>query len=110
MPTYTYKCTKCSHSLDVFHAMSAKRRIVCPKCGASCRRMIGTGAGIIFKGSGFYETDYRRNTKSGAAGSSESKSETKTEAKSESKSESRSESKSESKAGSKPVKKAAGAD
>lgn len=118
MPTYTYKCTKCSHSTDVFHAMSAKRRIACPKCGAPCRRMIGSGAGIIFKGSGFYETDYRRNTKSGGTDGSESKSETKTEAKSESKAEakseskteSKSESKSESKTQSKPAKKAAGAD
>jgi len=118
MPTYTYKCTKCSHSIDVFHAMSAKRRIACPKCGSPCRRMIGSGAGIIFKGSGFYETDYRRNARSGAAGSPDSKSESKTEAKSESKAEakseskteSKSESKSESKTESKPTKKAAGAD
>ena len=122
MPTYTYKCKKCSHSIDIFHAMSAKRRIACPKCGSSCRRMIGSGAGIIFKGSGFYETDYRRSSKPGAADGSESKSESKAEAKSESKSESKaeakpeskteakSESKSESKTESKPAKKAAGAD
>jgi len=105
MPTYTYKCKKCSHSIDVFHAMSAKRRIACPKCGAPCRRMIGIGAGIIFKGSGFYETDYRRNAGSGAPGSPESKSESKTEAKSESKTEAQSETKTEAK----PEKKAAGA-
>jgi len=105
MPTYTYKCKKCSHSIDVFHAMSAKRRIACPKCGAPCRRMIGIGAGIIFKGSGFYETDYRRNAGSSAAGSSESKSESKTESKPESKTEAKPESKTEAK----PEKKAAGA-
>ena len=114
MPTYTYKCKKCSHSMDIFHAISAKRRITCPKCGSSCRRMIGSGAGIIFKGSGFYETDYRRSSRSGSADSSESKSESKTEAKSETKTESKSESKTEakpeSKTESKPAKKAAGAD
>jgi len=106
MPTYTYQCKKCSHSMDIFHGMSAKRRVTCPKCGSPCRRLIGIGAGIIFKGSGFYETDYRRKSASSTAGSSESKSETKTESKSESKTESKSESKTESK----PAKKAAGDD
>ena len=59
MPTYTYQCKKCDHEMDVFHGISAKPRVKCAECGGSCRRLIGTGAGIIFKGSGFYETDYK---------------------------------------------------
>ncbi len=60
MPTYTYECKKCGAVMDVFHGMSEKRRIKCESCAGPCRRLIGSGAGIIFKGSGFYETDYKR--------------------------------------------------
>lgn len=77
MPTYTYECKKCGESQDEFHGISAKPRIKCNECGGSCRRMIGTGAGIIFKGSGFYETDYKE--KSGKPPKSESKSSEKSE-------------------------------
>lgn len=77
MPTYSYECKKCGHVEDVFHGISAKRRIKCEECGGSCRRLIGTGAGIIFKGSGFYETDYK--TKSGKPSETESKSESSSE-------------------------------
>lgn len=98
MPTYTYKCKKCSHSIDIFHAISAKPKVTCPKCGSACRRMIGTGAGIIFKGSGFYETDYKRSSSSSSAGGSESKTESKSESKTDTKTET------------KHAKKAAGAD
>lgn len=63
MPTYTYECKKCGHEMDLFHAISAKPRVKCDECGGACRRLLGAGAGIIFKGSGFYETDYK--TKSG---------------------------------------------
>lgn len=60
MPTYTYQCKKCGHTFDVFHAISASPRIKCESCGhRACTRLMGTGAGIIFKGSGFYETDYK---------------------------------------------------
>ena len=59
MPTYTYECPKCSHAQDEFHAMSAAPKIKCDQCGTKSQKMIGTGAGIIFKGSGFYETDYK---------------------------------------------------
>ena len=59
MPTYTYECKKCGHEMDLFHAISASPRVKCDECGGSCRRLLGTGAGIIFKGSGFYETDYK---------------------------------------------------
>jgi len=59
MPTYTYQCKKCEAVADHFHGMNAKPRIKCEECGGACKRLIGTGAGIIFKGSGFYETDYK---------------------------------------------------
>lgn len=71
MPTYTYECKKCGHEMDLFHSMTAAPRVKCEECGGACRRLIGTGAGIIFKGSGFYETDYK--TKKGKPPESSSK-------------------------------------
>lgn len=60
MPTYDYVCDACEHAFESFQSMSAKPHRKCPECGKSkLRRLIGTGAGVIFKGSGFYETDYR---------------------------------------------------
>ena len=60
MPTYEYRCDACGHELEEFQSMSAKPLKKCPECGRNkLVRLIGTGAGIIFKGSGFYETDYR---------------------------------------------------
>lgn len=61
MPTYTYECKKCGHTQDIFHSMSETRRVKCEDCGGMCRRLLGRGAGLIFKGSGFYETDYKRS-------------------------------------------------
>ncbi len=61
MPTYDYECTKCGHKYEVFQNMSDKLLVKCPKCGAKVKRLIGAGAGIIFKGSGFYATDYRKH-------------------------------------------------
>ncbi len=72
MPTYTYECKKCGKVFDVFHSISATPLVKCEDCGGGTKRMIGTGAGIIFKGSGFYETDYKRSSAAGS-GSSESK-------------------------------------
>lgn len=63
MPTYSYECRKCGRVTEVFHAMSANPRVKCPKCGGSCKRLLGTGVGLVFKGSGFYETDYKRSAK-----------------------------------------------
>ena len=63
MPTYTYECRKCHHTLDVFHPMTANPRVKCPECGGGCKRLLGTGAALIFKGSGFYETDYKKSAK-----------------------------------------------
>jgi putative FmdB family regulatory protein len=60
MPTYSYKCAACGHQFDRFQQMSERPVRLCPACGKRrVRRLIGTGAGIIFKGSGFYQTDYR---------------------------------------------------
>lgn len=60
MPTYDYLCEACSHEFELFQQMSAPVETVCPECGKeSLRRLVGTGGGILFKGSGFYETDYR---------------------------------------------------
>jgi len=61
MPTYDYRCDSCGHTFDEFQQMSDDALILCPECKErSLRRLIGSGAGIIFKGSGFYETDYKR--------------------------------------------------
>jgi putative FmdB family regulatory protein len=61
MPTYEYECQKCGHRFDVFQSMSDDRLSKCPveKCSGKLRRLIGAGAGLIFKGQGFYQTDYR---------------------------------------------------
>ena len=100
MPTYSYECKKCETVTDVFHSMSATPRVTCGSCGSRrMKRLLGTGAGIIFKGSGFYQTDYKNgsNGESKETKGSESKAESKSEGKSESKTEAKSEGKSESK-------------
>ncbi len=77
MPTYSYQCQKCETITDVFHSMSATPKISCESCGSKrMKRLIGTGAGIIFKGSGFYQTDYKNgsNGKTKEANGSDSKS------------------------------------
>lgn len=61
MPTYEYECEACGHTFEEFQSMSDKPLRKCPKCKKQkLQRLIGSGAGIIFKGSGFYETDYKR--------------------------------------------------
>lgn len=68
MPTYDYKCAKCNHTWELFQSITAKPIKKCPECGANqAKRLIGTGAGIIFKGSGFYQTDYRSDSYKNAA-------------------------------------------
>lgn len=59
MPTYDYKCAKCGHQFESFQKMTDKPLKKCPECKGAVKRLIGTGAGIIFKGSGFYQTDYK---------------------------------------------------
>ena len=60
MPTYDYLCSACGHRFEEFQSMSAKALRQCPECKKNALdRLIGAGAGVIFKGSGFYQTDYR---------------------------------------------------
>lgn len=70
MPTYDYVCESCGHRFELFQQMSAPVETTCPECSKdSLKRLVGTGAGIIFKGSGFYETDYRSDAYKKAADS-----------------------------------------
>ena len=77
MPTYEYRCESCAHEFEQFQSITAAALRKCPDCGKNrLQRLIGTGAGIIFKGSGFYETDYRSESyKKDAKADKESKSE-----------------------------------
>jgi len=61
MPTYEYECTHCGHRFDAFQKMSDAAIESCPKCRKKVKRLISSGAGIIFKGPGFYATDYRKS-------------------------------------------------
>ena len=58
MPTYEYECSKCKFRFERFQKMTEEPVKACPKCGERVRRLIGTGSGILFKGHGFYATDY----------------------------------------------------
>jgi len=60
MPTYEYKCPKCGTRFERLQKISAPPGAKCPKCGSKAERLISGGTGIVFKGSGFYETDYKR--------------------------------------------------
>ena len=83
MPTYDYRCESCGNAFEEFQSITAETLKKCPKCGKNkLVRLIGTGAGVIFKGSGFYETDYRSESykKSAEAEKGGSKTETKTDA------------------------------
>lgn len=59
MPTYDYRCNECDHEFEAFQKMSDEPLTECPECKGSVKRLIGAGAGFLFKGSGFYITDYR---------------------------------------------------
>jgi putative FmdB family regulatory protein len=75
MPTYEYQCDACEHNFDEFQSFSEKPLKKCPKCGKpKLRRVFGTGAAVIFKGSGFYQTDYRSESYKQGAKAEESKS------------------------------------
>ena len=68
MPTYEYQCDACEHNFDEFQSMSEAPLTKCPKCGKKkLRRVFGAGAAVIFKGSGFYQTDYRSESYKQAA-------------------------------------------
>ena len=60
MPTYEYECTKCGHAFEKLQSIIAAPLKLCPECKGKVKRLIGAGSGIIFKGSGFYATDYRK--------------------------------------------------
>jgi putative FmdB family regulatory protein len=62
MPTYDYKCTDCGNLFELFQPMNAEPVNECPKCKGSVKRLIGAGSGPIFKGTGFYQTDYKNNS------------------------------------------------
>jgi putative FmdB family regulatory protein len=66
MPTYEYRCPK-GHTFDVFQRMSDEPKADCPKCGAAAERQLSAGAGLLFKGEGFYITDYRTDSYKKAA-------------------------------------------
>lgn len=89
MPTYDYECDACHHKFELFQSINDSHLKKCPECGKlKLRRLFGTGAAIMFKGSGFYQTDYRSESykkraaedKTASSGGSESKSETKSDA------------------------------
>jgi putative FmdB family regulatory protein len=83
MPTYEYECNSCQHRFELFQSITASPKRKCPACGRrTLRRLIGPGAAIVFKGSGFYQTDYRSESyrkaasaekKAGANGKSDGK-------------------------------------
>jgi putative FmdB family regulatory protein len=60
MPTYAYRCPSCGHEFQKFHKMNVRTRPKCPECGTRAERIITGGAGLLFKGSGFYATDYKK--------------------------------------------------
>jgi putative FmdB family regulatory protein len=78
MPTYEYECRQCRHKFELFQSITEEPVKRCPKCGKNAaRRLFGGGLGIIFKGSGFYTTDYKRSgAVTGGNGSSRSAGET----------------------------------
>jgi len=97
MPTYDYQCSACDHTFELFQGINDPVKRKCPQCGKQkLNRLFGTGAAIVFKGSGFYQTDYRsegykkaaeaekkssEGKSTGDSGKSEAKSETKSESK-----------------------------
>ncbi len=71
MPTYHYRCPSCGHDFEKFEKINATTRPKCPKCGTRAERQISGGAGLLFKGSGFYITDYKRPSAGDQAAESE---------------------------------------
>ena len=67
MPTYEYECSKCGHTFEAFQSIKAGALTKCPKCKGRVKRLLSTGGGLLFKGSGFYITDYRSESYKQAA-------------------------------------------
>ncbi|MFK8111770.1 MAG: FmdB family zinc ribbon protein [Rubripirellula sp.] len=95
MPTYDYECDACGHALEVFQGINDPVKKKCPECGKNkLKRQFGTGAAIVFKGSGFYQTDYRSDGyKKAAAADKKASSDAKPSGKGDSKGSSKSDSK-----------------
>src|SRR5882724_7957891 len=88
MPTYDYECDACGHTFELFQSISEPVQKKCPKYGKlKLRRLFGTGAAVVFKGSGFYQTDYRSESYKKGAEKDKPASESKSDSKSESKSD-----------------------
>ncbi len=82
MPTYDYRCLECGHEFELFQSMTDKVKRKCPECSQpKLKRLIGAGGAVIFKGSGFYQTDYRSDSYKKAAEADKKKTEKKDEKK-----------------------------
>lgn len=91
MPTYDYECNNCGHAFELFQSISEAVKRKCPECGKQkLQRLFGTGAAVVFKGSGFYQTDYRSDSYKQAAEKDKKPTEKKSESKSSAKSDSKS--------------------
>ncbi len=73
MPTYEYECSYCGNQFEVVQKMTDKHLEKCPKCQKKVKRLISSGSGLIFKGKGFYATDYRKGSSSAGTSCSKSK-------------------------------------
>ena len=94
MPTYDYECDACAHTFELFQSINDSVKKKCPECGKNkLRRLFGTGGAIVFKGSGFYQTDYRSESYKKGAKEAKKASEASSSDKSSSKSKSESKSK-----------------
>ena len=102
MPTYDYECDACQHTFELYQGINDSVKKKCPECGRlKLRRLFGTGAAIVFKGSGFYQTDYRSSDYKKAAEKDRKAGEASKESKSDSKSTSSKSSESAKSSGSK---------
>ena len=104
MPTYDYECEACGNQMEVFQGINDALLTKCPKCKKKkLKRLFGAGGAVVFKGSGFYQTDYRSESYKNAA-AADKPSESKSESKSDSKSDAKPAAKPETKSDSKPSK------
>ncbi|MCB0289564.1 MAG: zinc ribbon domain-containing protein [Calditrichaeota bacterium] len=100
MPTYDYRCKACNHQFEAFQRMSDAPLSTCPECGGEVQRLISGGTGLIFKGSGFYITDYKDNSNGSSKKGEKKAGSDNSEPKASSKPDKTAESKSTEKAGS----------